>query len=62
MLGNRPMKSVRALVQPLEVFTMKKAILLTLGILLVASGIVWAQPPGCTWEGDPSFRFGWGAL
>jgi len=41
---------------------MKKAILLTLGILLVASGIVWAQPPGCTWEGDPSFRFGWGAL
>jgi hypothetical protein len=40
---------------------MKKAVFLALGILLVASGIVWAQPPGCTWEGDPSFRFGWGA-
>jgi len=41
---------------------MKKAIFLALGILLVASAIAQAAPPGCTWEGDPSFRFGWGAI
>ena len=30
-------------------------------VLLFASGSLMAQPPGCTWEGDPAFRFGWGA-
>ena len=28
--------------------------------LLLMVGIVLAQPPGCTWEGDPALRYGFG--
>jgi hypothetical protein len=28
--------------------------------LLLMSGTVLAQPPGCTWEGDPALRYGFG--
>jgi len=41
---------------------MKKLLMvLALGILLIP-GIVMAQPPGCSWEGDPIWYYGWGAL
>jgi hypothetical protein len=40
---------------------MKKLVFLSLALMLL-SGIAYAQPPGCSWEGDPAFRYGWGYL
>jgi len=41
---------------------MKKLVaILALAILLVP-GIVLAQPPGCTWNGDPCVRIGWSGV
>ncbi len=38
---------------------MKKLVCLLALMLLLAPTFVYAAPPGCTWEGDPSFRYGW---
>ena len=41
---------------------MKKLLaILALAVLLVP-GIVLAQPPGCTWNGDPCIRLGWSGV
>jgi len=38
---------------------MKKLVCLLALMLLLAPTFVYAAPAGCTWEGDPSFRYGW---
>jgi len=41
---------------------MKKLFAILALTLLLMPGIALAQPAGCTWEGDPSFRYGFGYL
>jgi len=31
-------------------------------MLLLVPAFAYAAPPGCTWEGDPAFRYGWNYL
>jgi hypothetical protein len=51
-----------SVVQHLEVESMKKSlVILALAILLVP-GIVMAVPTYCTWNGDPSLRYGFNQL
>jgi len=41
---------------------MKKLVFLLALTLLLVPAFVYAAPPGCTWEGDPAFRYGWNYL
>jgi hypothetical protein len=42
---------------------MKRACAVAVAFLLVSGSLIaQTPPPGCSWEGDPAFRFGWGAL
>lgn len=41
---------------------MKKFYAILAAVLLLMPAVALAQPPGCTWDGDPSFRYGWNYL
>lgn len=42
---------------------MKKMMLVAMLALLLVPAVAMAQaPPGCSWEGDPAFRYGWNYL
>lgn len=41
---------------------MKKFYAILAAVLLLMPAVALAQPPGCSWEGDPSFRYGWNYL
>ena len=38
---------------------MKYALFVLVLLVLLVPGIVLAQPPGCSWAGDPYLRYGW---
>lgn len=41
---------------------MKKFYAILAAVLLLMPAVAIAQPAGCTWEGDPAFRYGWNYL